>query len=88
MSSTVRVELNLRGVNELMKSPEIMASLEAAGDAVARAAGKDYATRGHQANWIGVVTVFPNSQQAAKDLYENNTLEKAISSVGLKRTKR
>ena len=88
MSSTVRVKLKLKGVNELMKSPEIMASLEAAGDAVAKAAGKDYATRGHQAKRIGVVNVFPTSKQAAKDLFKNNTLEKAISSVGLKRTKR
>lgn len=41
MSSKVEFELNLAGLNELMKSAEMMAVLEEAGQTVAGIAGDD-----------------------------------------------
>ncbi len=81
--SKVRVELDLKGLNELMKSPEIQASLQKAGEAVAHAAGKDYAARTHMADWIAVTNVYPTSREAVRENYSQNTLIRALGSVGL-----
>lgn len=87
MSSNITVKLNLAGINELMKSPEIQASLEYAGEAVAAAAGEGYETRSHVINWVAVTNVYPATREAAQDNYRNNTLQKAIGAVGLPVTK-
>ena len=81
--SKVEIELNLPGINELMKSPEIVEALQEAGNAVAAQAGADYAATTHQARWIAVANVFPNSREAAHDNFKNNTLLKAVGSAGL-----
>mgnify|MGYP006896794247 CR=1 FL=1 len=39
----VKFELNLQGLNELMKSPEMQSALDDAGAQVAMIAGSDYA---------------------------------------------
>ena len=83
----VKIELNLPGLNELMKSPEIAGAVLEAGQAVARAAGDDYAAEVHTANWIAISNVYPDSREAAKDNFKDNTLLKAIGAVGLKQTK-
>lgn len=83
----VEIELNLRGLNQLMKSPEIQAQLQKAGDAVAAAAGKGYGTRVHDANFVSIANVYPDTKEAAHDNYKNNSLLKAIGSVGLKTRK-
>lgn len=82
--SSVDFKLNLPGLNELMKSPEMKAHLQKAGDAVASAAGGEYGVRVHDANWVSIANVYPETQKAAKDNYENNTLLKALNSVGLR----
>ena len=43
--SDVKIELNLQGINEMMKSEEIQAHLQRAGEAVANAAGNGYAAK-------------------------------------------
>lgn len=83
----VEFELNLKGLNELMKSPEMVAALDEVGEAVARNAGEGFAKRTHQANWVAICNVYPNSADAAKDNYENNTLLKALGSSGLSTSK-
>ena len=86
--SKVGIKLNLPGINAVMKSSGIKSALKAAGDAVASTAGPDYvAEEPREINWIGIVNVYPDSKAAAHDNYENNTLIKAISSVGLQMTK-
>lgn len=70
-----------------MKSPEISGAVLEAGQAVAMAAGADYAAEVHQANWIAISNVYPDSKAAARENFEDNTLLKAIGSVGLKMTK-
>lgn len=76
-------ELNLPGLNELMKSPEMQAVLTQAGNAVASAAGGDYGVRTHVASFVAIANVYPDSAKAAKDNMENNTLVKALGAAGL-----
>lgn len=83
----VKVKLNLKGINEVMKSPEILSAVEAAGRAVADAAGSDYATRSGTINYIAYCNVYPDSKEAAKENFEDNTVLKAVSAAGLKLTK-
>lgn len=83
----VEVKLNLQGINEVMKSPEILSAVEAAGEAVAGYAGADYATRSGVINYIAYCNVYPDSKEAAKENFEDNTILKAVSAVGLKLTK-
>ena len=80
----IEVKINLKGINELMKSPEMQSHLKKAGDAVAMSAGADYAASVHLADFVAIANVYPNSKEAAKENYESNTLLKAVSSVGLK----
>ena len=76
------------GINAVMKSAEVKSALKAAGDAVASAAGSDYVAESpRDINWISVVNVYPDSKDAAKDNYENNSLIKAVSAVGLPMSK-
>ena len=86
--SKVKIELNLAGVNAMMKSAEIQAHLQAAGEAVAAqasamAGGADFAAQTHLANWIAVTNVYPNDKQAAHRNFADNTLLKAAGAVGL-----
>lgn len=83
----VKFELNMAGLNELMKSPEMESALESAGAAVASAAGPDYGHRVHQATFVAICNVYPDSKKAARENYKDNTLLKALGSVGLPMTK-
>lgn len=76
-------ELNLQALNELMKSAEMQAHLGRAGAAVASAAGGEYDHKTYVINWVAVENIFPASEKAAHDNYQNNTLLKALGSVGL-----
>ena len=87
MANDVKFKLNLEGLNELMKSSEMQSALLEAGKAVASAAGEDYAAEVHVANWIAISNVYPESRKAAHENYEDNTLLKAVGSVGLRQSK-
>lgn len=87
MAKSVRFKLNLPGLNELMKSSEMQNALLEAGKAAAGYAGADYAAEVHVANFIAISNVYPDSKSAAHDNFQNNTLLKALGSVGLKQTK-
>ena len=72
----------------MMKSPEIQAACQAAGEAVAAAAsgmtgGEPFEAQTHLANWIAVTNVFPNSKEAAHSNFRDNTLLKAMGGAGL-----
>lgn len=83
MAKRVEFELDIKGLRELMKGPEMQAALDEAGAAVASAAGGDYGYRTHVASYVAITNVFPESKEAAKDNLENNTLLKALGSSGL-----
>lgn len=79
-----RFELNLKGLNELMKSAEMQGALEAAGQAVAGAADGNYGVRVHEASFVAIANVYPEDRASAKKNYEDNELLKAVGAVGLR----
>lgn len=87
----IRVEIDLAGLNELMSSGAVAEVVGAAADEVAAMAsamsGEDYSSASRGGNFVAFGNAFPNSEAAAKDNYNNNTLEKALSSTGLPRSK-
>lgn len=88
MANYVRIELNLKRLNELMKSDEIAGALEKAADAVAKKAshdsGRNYERgRTRKINWIAVVNVKPGDRHAKNSELQHNNLLKAIRAVGL-----
>ena len=85
MAKKVEFKLDINGLRELMKSAEMQGALEEAGQSVASAAGGDYGHRVHVASYVAICNVYPDTKEAAKDNYENNTLEKALGSAGLPR---
>ena len=89
--SNVRFELDINGLRELMKSGEMQSVLQEAGDAVAghgsAMSGEPYGTRVHEASYVAICTVFPDSDEARADNYEHNTALKALGSSGLPSSK-
>ena len=81
MAKEVEVELNLKGLRELFRSEGMQSFVDRAGSDIARKAsgmsGEDYTHRTHLADNTAICNVYPNSKEAAKDNYENNTLLKA-----------
>lgn len=88
MAKNVKVELNLKGLNELMKSPEMASCLQEAGERVARAAGEGYEAKTYtDTKYIAICDVSAVTDKAKKENYEKNTLLKALGSSGLPLTK-
>ena len=82
--SKVKFELDTRGLNELMKSPEMQSILDQEGAKVAGRAsgmsGEQFGHRTHVADYVAITNVYPDSKEAARDNYNNNTLLKALHS--------
>jgi hypothetical protein len=79
MIKKTEFKLNLAGLNELMKSAEMQQVLDEKGKEVASRAGEGYGYRTHVASFVAITNVFPDTKEAAKDNYTNNTLLKAIN---------
>ena len=86
--SNVEFELNLKGLNELMKSPEMQNCLKEAGEAVAQRAGEGFEVDVHNADFAAVCYVDAKSKEAVKASFNDNTLLTALSSSGLSMTKK
>ncbi len=83
-----KIELNLQGLNELMRSPEIGQSVIRAASYVEsiakRSSGKVYhRSKFRKLNWLGVASVYPADADAAQNELETNTLLKAVGHAGL-----
>ena len=82
--SKVKFELDIRGLNELMKSQEMQSILDQEGAKVAGRAsgmsGEQFGHRTHVADYVAITNVYPDSKEAARDNYNNNTLLKALHS--------
>lgn len=85
MSDKFRVELNLAGVNELMKRKELQEIMQAFGEQVAsRAEGMavdpkaEYEAKTKTLNWIAVTNIRAVNHEAFEENLENNTLSKAL----------
>ena len=66
-------ELNTKTVGDLLKSEEMRQALMSAASQVAATAGDGYKAKIMSTR----VVVFPDTEEAAQDNYENNTLLKA-----------
>ena len=84
MSNKVKFELNIYGLNELMKSGEMQDALSSAGQAAASASGDGFGSRTHVASFVAIANVYPETKEAAKKNYQENTIVKACQAVGLK----
>lgn len=74
----VRIKLNDRGIQELLKSQEMQSILREQGQAVAAQAGEGYASNVVVYTKRAVAQIYPTSAESAFDNYENNTLLKAL----------
>lgn len=90
MSKNTKFELNKNGVIELFTSPEVESWLQSVGNEMADTAsgmskveGAAYGARSHNAGRTAICNVYPDSKEAAKDNFENNTLLKARGALGL-----
>lgn len=86
--SKVKVKLNMKGINEVMKSPEIAQAVQEAGERVAELAGEGHEV--HVYNNLKYTTVgFVDAvtPEAVKANFEDNTLLKAVHAAGLSLTK-
>lgn len=82
----VRFELNLSGLNEIMKSSDMQRHLNDVVSQVRGVAGGNYGGDVVVASYEAIGRVYPTDAESAKDNLENNTLEKSLG--GLPRTKR
>lgn len=76
--SKVQIELNEKGIQELLKSAEMVDILDTYGAQKATQAGNGYAYETHTFSKRAVCNVYPDDREAAFDNYENNTLLKVI----------
>lgn len=76
--SKFELELYDAGIQELLKSPVIQGMLSDFGKQKANAAGPGYDSEVHVYQKRAVVNIFPATQEAAQDNYENNTLLKVV----------
>lgn len=81
--SKANFELNLPGLNQLMKGPEMQAILQEKGNEVASRAKSmcpkgEYETRTVTGNYIATTFVSAENWASIKDGFENNTLLKAL----------
>lgn len=86
MGKKVDFKLKLKGLNQLMKGPEMQAVLDQKGQQIQAAAeemsnGGEYETETKPLRWIAVTTVRAKDHKAMKSNLEDNTLLKALGSA-------
>ena len=82
MAKKVKFNLSLRGLNQLMRGPEVQADLQRRGERIAEAAeslsnGGEFEVETKPIRWIAVTNVRTKDDKALRAVYENNVLEKA-----------
>ena len=78
MAKRVVFDLDYAGVGQLLKSSEMQTMLSGIARAKALQAGEGYGSDCRVLSTRAVATVFPDSEEAAHDNYENNTLLKVV----------
>lgn len=82
--SKIRFELNLAGLNEIMKSGEMQAMLDSAARSIAGSAGDGYEVESaHPISFVAIASVRAATKEARKENSENNTLLKALGGAKL-----
>lgn len=81
--NSVKFELDLEGLRELMRSSEMQAQLGQGAQTVAAAAGEGYESAVYVPGVVPIATAYPATAEAAADNFDNNTLLKALGGSGL-----
>lgn len=80
--SEVKFKLDLKGLNELMKSGDMQGVLNDAANRIAGAAGDGYETEAaHPLSFAAIASVRAATYDSYYDALENQTLEKAAGGV-------
>ena len=75
-------KLNLKGLNELMKSAAMQSVLNGAASRIAGVAGDGYETeQAHPISFVAIASVRTGDAASRRDNNKNNTLLKAAGSV-------
>lgn len=77
----IKIEMNDKGIRELLKSPEIMSACQKAGEAVAKQAGSGHRVDAFTGFDRAHVMIYANTQKAQKKTLKDNTLIKALGAV-------
>lgn len=87
--SKVKFDLNLQGLNELMKSKEMQSILQEKGDMIvsraksmAEDSDAEYEAVTYPINWIAVTNIKASNGAAVRENLERNTLLKALGGGG------
>ncbi len=80
--SKVKFQLNLKGLNEVMKSPELQSVMQEAGEKIRNVAesssnGGKFEAETKTIRWIAVTDVRAKDDKAMKAVMEDNVLLKA-----------
>lgn len=76
--SKVEIKLNSAGMEELLRSPAVMADLRARANRIARSAGFGYRVYVEQGRSRARASVVAGSRRARRDNARNNTLLRAL----------
>lgn len=85
MGKKVKFDLNLAGLNEVMKRPALQSIMQAKGDEIAARATSsavdpeaEYHAETKTINWIAVTNIKCSNGAAIHENYEHNTLLKSL----------
>ena len=85
--NSVRFELDIGGLDELMQSGPMTSQISQAARMVAGAAGDGFESEVHLGDYTAIGTVTPATTEAFIENEEDNYLLKALYSVGLHENK-
>lgn len=74
----IKIELNDAGVQSLLKGQKMQEILAVHAAAKAQQAGAGYDSAVHVFSKRAVANIFPDTEEAAQDNYNNNTLLKVV----------
>ncbi|MGU3424030.1 hypothetical protein [Microbacterium paraoxydans] len=78
MAQRIPVQLNLRGLNTIMRSPEAQAIVEDVGRRMAAAAGDDFEYIASPHRWVARGYVQPKNARGMREQARNAALERAL----------
>lgn len=79
--ANVKIELNRKGVAQLLQGAETRDMVQRIGNEVAQRAGTGYSARTHNSGQRQICNVYPDTREARQDNLENNTLIKAMGNL-------
>lgn len=78
MAKILRIKLKSAGVRQLLRSKEMQTICTEHAEEIAARCGAGYAVDSVQKETRAIATVYPQTAEARRDNYRNNTIEKAL----------